>query len=380
MPKADRRSRLTRPILALLATAAVTLASTGHLPAQQASVVKRIQLVAPETGRAVWSPKGDRIAFERRGDKGYSQLWIADEDFTGERCVSCDLHDLKKVHIGNPSWHPSGEFLIAQIERPVKTGGEPMRFLEVPGGNLGSDLCFIRADGRDFFNLTNLGERGGRVLSPRFSYEGRELAWAERLASGDGVFGRWALRVARLDVKRGIPRLKGTRTYKPGETLLFYDSHGFTTDDQGLILSGNLEPEQAEAGMDIYRFGMESGELKRLTQTDKELDRLALSAPNGNWIAWSSSRDIGTGEVDLQRRQVTAVRAADLWMMNAEGLSPQRLTRFNDVHSPNYGGKTMALPTGWNRQGDKLLVLALAVGSNAPGDLYVIEFNEPIGR
>lgn len=380
MPKADRSSRLSQPLLLLLATAALALAGASHLPAQEASVVKRIQLVAPETGRAVWSPKGDRIAFERRGDKGYTQLWVADEDFTGERCVSCNLADLKKRHIGNPSWHPSGDFLIAQIEHPVKTGGEPMRFLEVPGGNLGSDLCFIRTDGRDFFNLTNLGERGGRVLSPRFSHEGGELAWAERLASGDGVFGRWALRVARLEVKRGIPRLKGTRTFKPGETGLFFDSHGFTTDDQGLVLSGNLEPGQPEAEMDIYRLAMKSGALKRLTQTDKELDRFALPAPNGNWIAWTSSRDIGTGEVDLQRRQVTAVRAADLWLMNGEGLSQQRLTRFNDVHSPNYGGKTMAVPTAWNRQGDKLLLLALPVGSNAPGDLYLIEFNEPIGR
>ena len=40
----------------------------------------------------------------------------------------------------------------------------------------------------------------------------------------------------------------------------------------------------------------------------------------------------------------------------------------------------MVVPTSWNREGDKLLALALPVGSNAPGTLYVLEFKEPIGR
>ena len=69
-----------------------------------------------------------------------------------------------------------------------------------------------------------------------------------------------------------------------------------------------------------------------------------------------------------------------LFLMNAEGLSVQRLTRFNDVHSPNFAGQAMVIPTGWHRDGDKLLALVRTVGSNEPGDLYLIQFNEPIGR
>ncbi len=343
-------------------------------------MVKSVRLFAQATGRASWSPKGDRIAFDRREPNGYNQLYVAEADLADERCLTCRIYELKKLHVGNPAWHPSGEYLAVQVHDPVKPGGEPLRFMEVPGGNLGSDLYLIRSDAKGYWNLTQLGERGGRVLSPRFSHEGDKLAWAERIASGDGVFGRWVLRVAELEIKRGVPRLHGVRTFKPGAQRLFYDSHGFTTDDRGLVLTGNLEPGQPESGMDVYLLDMISGALKRLTQTERELDRFALPAPNGNWIVWSSSRDIGSGAVSLERRQVTAVRASDLWLMNAEGLSVQRLTRFNDVHSPVFAGPTAVVPTSWNRDGDRLLALALPVGSNEPGDLYVIEFNEPIGR
>ncbi len=364
----------------------VSASGLVHRPAdaQEPSVVERITPFAQSTGHARWSPKGDWIAFDRPGENGYTQLYVARADLAEgiaeERCLTCHMHDLRKLHVGNPTWHPSGDYLAVQVSRPVRPGGEPLRFREVPGGNLGSDLYLVHFDGREYWNLTNLGERGGRVQSPHFSHEGSKLVWAERTASGGGVFGKWVIRMAEIEFRRQVPRLKGTRTFKPGARQLFYDTHGFTTDDLGVVLTGNLEPKHHESGMDVYRLELESGAIKRLTQTDAELDRFALQAPNGNWIVWSSSRDIGSGEVNLERRQVTAVRKADLWMMNAEGLSVQRLTHFNDVHSPNYLGPTSVLATSWNRDGDKLLALALPVGSNRPGDLYLIELNEPIGR
>lgn len=372
------RSRPTPILLALAFSAALSAFWGTDARAETASVVKKIDLFAQGVGPAAWSPRGDRIAFSRREPNGYLQLYVARADLSDQRCVTCEIYGLKKQHVGSPTWHPSGEHLIVMVSKPIKSGGEPLRFMEVPGANQGSDLYLIRLEDRNFWNLTVLAERGGRVLSPHFSHEGGKISWSERVSSGGGAFGKWVLRTADLEIKRGIPRLKGAQTYRPGEPRLFYDNHGFTTDDRGLYLSGNLEPGQPESAMDIYRLDGE-GALRRLTRGDT-LDRFALPAPNGNWIAWTSSRDIGSGRVEIERRQVTAVRAADLWLMNAEGLSVQRLTRFNDVHSPHFAGRTMVMPTSWNRNGDRLLALALAVGSNEPGDLYVIEFHEPIGR
>jgi Tol biopolymer transport system component len=374
----------TAPALALAAALTLGSAAFGPLEAlgqgREPSLIKRASLFAESGGRAVWSPRGDRIAFDRVEPNGYAQLFIADSDLTAERCLTCPIFELRKRHVGNPTWHSSGDFLVVQVEKPIKSGGSPLRFTEVPGGNLGSDLYMIRSDGREYWNLTNLGERGGRAVSARFSHEGDKITWAERLASGGGVFGEWALRVATLEIKRNIPRLKNIKTHKPGEERKFFDSHGFTTDDRGLVLTGNLERGQSENGMDVHLLNTESGETRNLTKTPDQLDRFALMSPNGRWIAWASSRDIGSGQVNIKRRQVSAARPADLWLMNAEGLSAERLTHFNDVHSPQFSGPTMVIPTDWNREGDQLLVLAFPVESNEPGALYLLEFNEPIGR
>ncbi len=380
MNRPSTRTNLYATVAALLALALGALLGAAPATSQEPSVVKRIELFAQSSGPAAWSPRGDKIAFSRREANGYMQLYVASADMSNARCLTCRIYGLKKMHIGSPAWHPSGEFVVVVVSKPVKTSGEPLRFLEVPGANLGSDLYAIRIDDQNFWNLTVLSDRGGRVLPPHISHEGNRITWAERVSSGKGVFGKWVLRVAKLELQRKVPRLKSLDTHRPGDSRLFYDSHGFTTDDQGLVFSGNLEEDQPESGMDIYRLGLDSGQLRRLTQSWEEFDRFALPAPNGNWIAWTSSRGVGSGRVSLERRQVSAVRAADLWLMNAEGLSAQRLTRFNDVHSPHFAGRTMVIPTSWNRDGDRLLVLALAVGSNEPGDLYVVEFNEPIGR
>ena len=267
-------------ILSWLVLAGVSLApNPAGAQEPKPSMIKKASQFAVSGGRATWSPRGDRIAFDRVEPNGYAQLFVARADLTEQRCLTCPIFEFKKRHVGNATWHSSGEFLVVQVEKPIRSGGSPLRFMEVPGGNLGTDLYMIRADGKDYFNLTNLGERGGRAYSPNFSREGDQLAWAERIASGGGAFGEWALRTARFEVKRGIPRLKNIQTYKPGAQRLFYDSHGFTTDDRGLVLTGNLERGQSESGMDVYLLDTESGETKRLTETLGELDRFALMAP-----------------------------------------------------------------------------------------------------
>ena len=390
-----------RLLAAPLAVAAAAAAQVAPQPAEKKieGPVKGIRLVAQEGGRAAWAPRGDWIAFDRLDESGYSQLWVAAPDFTDERCLSCPLYEFSKRHVGNPTWHPSGDMLVVQVEKPVKRGGDPHRFMDVPGGNRGDDLYAISFDGKQFWNLTNfalanqesVGLGGGdpirgvvggntRVLSPRISYEGSRLAWAERQVSGDGVFGRWLLRVAGFEIKRRSPRLGKIRTYKPGEQRLFVEPGGFTTDDRGLVLSGNLDPGLSESGMDVYLYRLESGELRRLTSSHDELDRFPVLAPNGRKVVWSSSRDIGERGPRLLRNQVSTVRRMDLWMMNADGSFPERLTHFNDVHSPNYGGPTQVRAAAWSPEGDRLLALATPAEGTDPGSLYMIEFHEPIGR
>lgn len=319
-----------------------------------------------------WAPRGDWIAFDRPNGDGFSQLYVAKPDGTGERCLTCDVWDLRKRHCGSPTWHPSGDHIVFVVEKPVRSGGEPLPLLSVPGGNLGMDLWAVSFDGKVAFNITNRGEQGGRVLAPRFSHEGDQLVWSERQASGGGAWGQWSLQVARFSASRGVPRLRGAKAYRPGAQQRFFESYGFTPDDRGVLFAANLDPGQPEGGLDLYVLRLESGEIKRLTAT-RALDRFARLTPDGRWLVWSSSLSQREDEPVFERLEKTTDLPLDLWLMDAEGSEARRLTRFNDATSSDYVGRVMTGAVAWSRDGKQLLVPLVSLGPSGNGGLYLFD-------
>lgn len=323
-----------------------------------------------------WAPRGDWIAFDRPNHNGFSQLHVARPDGSAERCLTCDVWELRNRHCGSPTWHPSGEHIVFVVEKPVKSDGAPLPLLSVPGGNLGMDLWAISFDGRDAFNITNRAERGGRVLAPRFSHEGDRLVWSERQASGGGAWGQWSVQVARFTATRGVPRLRGAKTYRPGTQQRFIETYGFTPDDRGVLFAANLDPGQPEGGLDLYVLRLESGEIRRLTAT-RALDRFARLTPDGRWLVWASSLSQRDDEPVFERLEKSTDTALDLWMMDAEGRQARRLTRFNDATSAEYFGRVMTGTVAWSRDGRQLLVPLVTVGSKGGGGLYLLELEAP---
>ena len=349
------------------------------VPVGQRTLVGPPRLLVEGARTVAWAPKGDWIAFDRPDDAGYSHLYVAEPDGSSQRCLTCDAIGFRKRHAGNPTWHPSGRYLLFQLEKPLRIRGHPVPFLSVPGRNLGDDIWAITFDGRRFWNLTNRSERGGRVLSPRFSHEGDRVVWSERVAGSGAIWGRWVLRVARFDSRRGVPRLRGVRTYKPGLQRFFYESYGFTGDDRGILFAANLDPGQSEGGLDLYVLRLESGELQRLTSSVEELDRFAGFSPSGRKIVWASSRDIRDRRIGFERHDPSAAAPLDLWMMNGDGSGLERLTRFNDVFSDQYTGRVMVGSASWSRKGDRLIVPVTPLAGSAGGGLYLLELDEAYG-
>lgn len=322
-----------------------------------------------------WAPRGDWIAFDQPNAKGFAQLHVARPDGTGERCLTCDIWELRDRHCGSPTWHPSGEHIVFVVEKPVKREGEPLPLLSVPGGNLGMDLWAVSFDGKVAYNLTNRAKEGGRVLAPRFSHEGDQLVWSERQASGGGVFGQWSVQVARFSAGRGVPRLRAAKTHRPGSQQRFIETYGFTPDDRGVLFAANLEPGQPEGGLDLYVLRLENGETRRLTAT-RALDRFARMTPDGKWVAWASSLSQRDHEPVFERREISTDTALDLWLMDADGREARRLTRFNDATSSEYFGQVMTGAVAWSRDGRRLLVPLVALGSGGGGGLYLLELGE----
>ena len=337
--------------------------------------VRSMSLVSPDAGRVSWAPRGDWIAYDRVDDLGYSRLYIARPDGHDRRCLTCDPLEFRRRHTGNPTWHPSGDFLVFEVEKPFRRAGAPEPFLNVPGRNRGNDLWAIRFDGRTFLRLTNHVDRGsGRVHSPRFSREGDRLVWAEREAAGGGPWGSWVLRVAEVATRRGMPSLKKVGGHRIGRQHSYYEPYGFTTDDRGVVLAADRPPAGPEAGLDLFILRLDDDDATRLTGGPAAIHRFASLSPNGRWVAFASDRD-------MAEPRPGSAQALDLWMMRTDGFDARRLTRFSDVFSPRYEGPTAVRSVAWGPEGDRLLVLATnLLGDTTSGSLYLVELDRPYGR
>ncbi|MDX1501458.1 MAG: hypothetical protein R3325_03770 [Thermoanaerobaculia bacterium] len=377
--------RLPSTLLLLLAAAAAAApqfpAPSGAAP--EPAPVEEVRPWIERGDRPAWAPKGDRIAFDRPDELGISRLWIAEPDGSAARCLTCRPLDFEKLHAGNATWHPSGEYLVFQVERPARRDDRPLPFRAVPGGNRGQeDLWAITTDGRTYWNITHRGDEGYRFAVPHFSREGDRLLWGERVASGGGAWGRWTLRVAEFALTRGVPRLRKAQEHEPGPQRLYKEPGGFTADDRGLLFAANLEVGQPETGLDVYEMRMEDGTVRRLTHTLDELDRHPRFSPNGRWIAWVSNRGVppARDEERWLRRGMPALLATDLWLMAADGSGVARLTHFSDVFSPDYAGRMMVGPPAWSPEGDRLLVPVAPQDAPHQAEIYLVRLTTPLGR
>ena len=206
--------------LLVLVAFAPTLPAEAEGPVDERPV-RSTELFLPDTGRVAISAQGDRIAFERYDADGYYHLYTARIDGTGSRCLTCTARELRKKNALSPVWHPSGEYLVFQLQSSAKKLG--LTAVDLLGGHRGlrSELFYIMESGKGYFQLTNTNETGNTVLAPVFSWEGDRLAWSERVRSRVGRWGTWALRTAELRVKRGVPRLGDVITHEPGKQKLF---------------------------------------------------------------------------------------------------------------------------------------------------------------
>ncbi len=358
---------------ALLLAASFAVAAEPGSQGPSTTEVLLPRAFAEHAGPAATAPPGDRIAFSRAGAEGYLDLYTARPDGTDERCLTCRPIAFRNRHAGAPAWHPSGDWLVFQLEKPFEEAGRPFPFQEVPGRSLGDDLWTVSADGSRSGPLTRRGERGGRVLSPRLSYEGRHLVFAERVAASGGTWGQWVLRVAEVEVRRGVPRLGKVKTYEPGPGP-FYEPYAFTTDDRGVIYASNPAPGAPESGLDLFVLRLDSGKVERLTDSPRTWDRFAAPAPAGTLLVWSSSEGLDAGGGALGRRDRTAASVPlDLWTMDVDSGERRRLTHFNDPMDPAYAGRMRLGPTAWSRSGDRLWVLVTPLAEPAAADLVTLD-------
>jgi Tol biopolymer transport system component len=365
---------------------ALCFAAAGALAQSSDPMVREVTLFKEDAGRVAWSVQGDWLAFDRPAAQGGNyQLWIMKRDGAFERCLTCEPLELKRENCINPTWHSTGDWIVFQVQSPGRRLGLGPIELATADRGLHSELWAIRPDGKTFFQLTRVGERGGAILDPEFSHEGGELLWSERVRSRVGRWGEWVLRVAPFKGGAG-PRVAKPRTLEPGEQRLYVAGSSFTPDDRGVLVAGNLEPGQNENGMDVYRLELESGQVERLTHTARAWDEKATYTVKGDRIVW-----ISASEITLSDGRAAAGPAGDgglpfellrdLWIMNADGTDQERLTHFNGSSSRESLGAAIVDDFAIGPQGDEILahVIFAREGEIREG-LYLVRLDDSFKR
>lgn len=330
--------------------------------------VRSIRRWRADAGRPDWSRQGDWIVYDRVGDRGFRALYLGKADAPLERCLTCDLYELRDRNILHATWHPSGEVVVAVVQQVPKRLELDLAELATVEGLLRAELWAIHRDGRDAWQITRAREMGGSTGPAAFSYEGGRMAWSERVDStAGGRWGDWTLRVADFRLRRGLPRVATPDTYDampwPG-TLQVSE---FTTDDRGVFVGASAPASRGGEGRVVARYSLDGDRFQVLAEGGTWDDDPA-QVPRGERLVWASGRGLDPPR-RLPRRQ-------DLWIMSASGRAQERLTFFNDPASPDDLGEAMIGGVTWAPDGERLLVHVVW----SPDDAAARDADDPLAE
>ncbi len=323
----------------------------------QSYVVTAIDKIVENGGRVDWQPGAAHtlIAFDQEHG-GRFDIYTMNADDSNKRCITCENTTILGGGRSNPAWHPSGLYLVSQVEKPGRSTH--------PGFGQWSDLWLISLDGKSAWPLTNLPDTPNYgVLHPHFSADGRRIAWsqmrqkAQFLKNGQ-EYGFWTIYVADFALNAHGPQLSNIRSFEPMGPAL-YENHGFSPDGTTLFFSSNANSQKPLfLDNDIYSLNLISGKCSRLT-VDGYNEHAEIS-PDGGKIVWMSSNQ-------------NANKGTDLWLMNLDGSDKERLTHFNQPGFPESSPtKLIAADSAWSPDGQTIVAYVQDSLLKQTGSIYLI--------
>ena len=207
--------------------------------------------------------------------------------------------------------------------------------------------------------LTYSGERSGEGY---FSSDGRFLIFQSERESGNPFYQIYLLDLESGESRRVSPGIGKTTCafFRPGtRRVLFASTH--LDPEAGAKQEAELEFRASgrtrryswdyDEAMDIFSANRDGSGIKRLTGSPG-YDAEAAYSPDGNRIVFCSLRSAfplsELPEKDLRIYRTDPAWFGEIWIMNADGSEPRRLTR-----SPGYDGGPFFLPDGehivWRR-------------------------------
>jgi Tol biopolymer transport system component len=213
--------------------------------------------------------------------------------------------------------------------------------------------------------LTVEGRRAGEGY---WSPDGSRLVFQSEREPGNPFYQIYVLDFASGESKRISPGIGKTTCafFRPGtDEILFSSTHADPTskqlqDEENAFRASGKERRYAwdyDPEMDIWVYSEKSGALRRLTEA-RGYDAEASYSPDGQWIAFSSMRDLyGRTLTDAERKQMELDPSyfAEIYIMRADGSGQRRLTNV-----AGYDGGPFFTPDGtriiWRRFDEQGLI------------------------
>lgn len=281
-------------------------------------------------GRIDWSDVNNRIAIDRKGDDGFYNIYTMNPDTSNILCLTCDTTIAPKHHSGNPSWYPSGEYILFQAESDSTTE-EWQHNISTPGRGRYNDVWVMDSAGTTFINLTNIPYNPSptsAVLHPQFSHDGTKICWAQRIGDS-GPKGQWRIKVADFVENSGSPYIENIQTYHPLGGNNFYETHAFSQNGEEILYSATLHNREFHT-LEVYTFNILTEVFTNLTNYPGVWDEHAHYNKTEDKIVWMSSNGYTIDTTDFSTLRT------EWWIMNTDGTNKQQISHFNDSGYPEY--------------------------------------------
>src|SRR5262245_547388 len=200
---------------------------------------------------------------------------------------------------------------------------------------------------RDFLTrVRRLTVEGRRAGEGYWSPDGKRLVFQSEREPGNPFYQIYEVDLTSGETKRISPGVGKTTCafFRPGtDEILFASTHAdprskrlqeeelaFRASGQQRRYAWDYDPE-----MDIYAYSEKTGALKRLT-TAHGYDAEASFSPDGQWIAFASTRDAYERSLTDAEKKILEENPsyfAEIYIMRADGSDVRRLT-----HTPGYDG------------------------------------------
>lgn len=330
--------------------------------------VKKVTIIRKSGGRVSWSPKGDYILIDQKGEDEYYDLYLIRPDGSEEQCLTCETGGaLSKGHKGTAEWHPSGKYIVFQSQKKKDTGNFGRDIAAKPGFGRHMDLWLMEVKTKRVFQLTHTKDSDDTgVLHPHFSHDGQKLTWSE-MYKAPGMFGKakdagyWKIKIASFSFNANKPLLSNIKAYEPGGPGL-YENHGLSPDGDNLLFTATFEGGNFFKAANIYQYNIKLNKLDKLAY--EKYNEHAHYSHNGRKIIWMTS---------AQNKN----NGTDYWAMDTDGSNKRRLTSFNNPKNKNYKGKmVISADASFNPTGTKLVAYLQLNLLTQDGPIVVIDLKE----